>query len=155
MTPARILGPVVGLAVLALGGCSTVPLDSAPDVVGERAARYALEMKGKPYRYGGNTPRGFDCSGLVQYSYARAGARVPRTTEALWDASHRVPTRQLRTGDLLFFNQNGKRSAHVAIYLGEDRFVHAPATGKNVSLANLNDPYWRRHFQGARRPRVD
>lgn len=155
MTPARRFGLAAGFAVLTLAGCSSVPRYSAPDVIGERAARYALEMKGKPYRYGGNTPHGFDCSGLVQYSYARAGAQVPRTTGALWKASHRVSTRQLRTGDLLFFNQNGKRSSHVAIYLGNDRFVHAPATGKNVSLAHLNDPYWRRHFQGARRPRID
>jgi len=153
MASARALGLAAALAALLLAGCSSAPRQ--PDDVGAYAARYALEMQGKPYRYGGNTPRGFDCSGLVQWSYARAGARIPRTTQALWKASRRVSTHHLRTGDLLFFNEDGKRSSHVALYLGNDRFVHAPATGKSVSVGRLDDPYWRRHFEGARRPRID
>lgn len=155
MPTLRVLGLTSALAILALAGCSSAPRHADPDVIGERAARYALEMKGKPYRYGGDAPSGFDCSGLVQYSYRRAGARLPRSTEGLLRASRSVSTRALRPGDLLFFNQEGKRASHVAIYLGNARFVHAPSTGKRVSVANMNDAYWRRHFESARRPRVD
>lgn len=146
---------LVGFALLALGACSSAPRQANPDVIGERAARYAVEMKGKPYRYGGSTPRGFDCSGLVYYSYARAGARLPRSTGELLAASRTVSTHRLRPGDLLFFNQEGKRSSHVAIYLGTGRFVHAPSSGKRVSIGSMDDPYWRKHFASARRPRID
>lgn len=109
-------------------------------------------MQGKPYRYGGNTPRGFDCSGLVQYSYSLAGIDLPRNTEGLWKYSGAIATRNLRPGDLLFFNQEGKRSSHVAIYVGRERFVHAPSTGKRVSVGSLQSAYWRRHLESARRP---
>jgi len=109
-------------------------------------------MQGKPYRYGGNTPRGFDCSGLVQYSYARAGVDLPRSTESLWRNSSSIATRNLQPGDLLFFNQEGKRSSHVAIYIGRERFVHAPSTGKQVSVDKLDSSYWSRHLESARRP---
>lgn len=148
-------GFALTLSLAALTGCSTTSRQADSDVVGERAAKQALAMQGKPYRYGGNTPSGFDCSGLVQYSYGRAGARLPRSTEALWDSSRSVSQRQTRPGDLLFFTQEGKRSSHVGIYLGNDRFVHAPSSGKRVVTASLTDPYWRRHFEGARRPRLD
>jgi len=109
-------------------------------------------MQGKPYRYGGNTPRGFDCSGLVQYSYSLAGIDLPRSTEGLWKYSSAIATRNLQPGDLLFFNQEGKRSSHVAIYVGRERFVHAPSTGKRVSIGNLDSAYWRRHLESVRRP---
>lgn len=148
-------GFALALVTTALTGCSTTPPQASNGAIGERAAQHALAMQGKPYRYGGNTPNGFDCSGLVQYSYGRAGARLPRSTDALWDSSRTVSERQRRPGDLLFFTQDGKRSSHVGIYLGNGRFVHAPSSGKRVGIANLADPYWRRHFEGARRPHFD
>lgn len=155
MSALRVFGLASALAIVALTGCSSAPRQGDPEAVGERAARYALQMKGRPYRYGGNTPSGFDCSGLVHYSYSRAGARLPRSTQGLLSASRPVPTRGLRPGDLLFFNQEGKRASHVAIYLGNARFVHAPSTGKRVSVADMNDAYWRRHLESARRPRFE
>lgn len=143
---------VVGIALLALGACSSTP-ERAPggDAVAARAAEQALRMQGRPYRYGGNTPTGFDCSGLVQYGYARAGVKLPHGTDALRRISTPIKTSQLQRGDLLFFDQEGKRSSHVGIYLGSDRFVHAPSTGKQVNVARLADAYWRKHFAGARR----
>jgi len=147
----RVAPAAFGLVLLVLGGCSSEPRQAEPDV-GVAAARQALDMRGKPYRLGGSTPQGFDCSGLVQYSYARAGMRVPRSTEKQWANSHPVPRKELRPGDLLFFHQEGKRNSHVGIYVGDNRFVHAPSRGKNVSTASLSDPYWRQHFAGARRP---
>lgn len=146
---------LLSLAVM-LGGCSSTPLQSPSDAaIAARAADQALRMQGKPYRYGGNTPNGFDCSGLVQYSFSKAGVRLPRSTEGLWQRSRPIAVGKLQRGDLLFFDQEGKRSSHVAIYLGNDRFIHAPSSGKAVNVANFSDPYWRKHFAGARRPQWD
>jgi cell wall-associated NlpC family hydrolase len=147
----RISLAAVGLVLLALGGCSSAPKQADADV-GARAARHALEMQGKPYRAGGSSPRGFDCSGLVQYSYSQVSMRLPRSTEGLWAGSRTVSRSDIRPGDLLFFHQEGKRNSHVAIYVGNNRFVHAPSSGKHVSTASLTDRYWSRHFAGARRP---
>ena len=109
-------------------------------------------MLGRPYRYGGSTPStGFDCSGLVHFSYQQAGAAVPRSTEQQRLASRPVKLAELRRGDLLFFNQEGKKYGHVAIYLGDGRFVHSPSSGKSVRSDRLDSPYWRKHLSEARR----
>ncbi|MDJ0918630.1 MAG: C40 family peptidase [Woeseiaceae bacterium] len=116
----------------------------------ERAAAVALQQVGVPYRYGGQSPSGFDCSGLVHYSFARAGASVPRTTKQLWSASRFVDKGQLREGDLLFFRFDGK-IAHVGMYLGGGRFVHAPSSGKTVSVQPLWSGIYREAFVRAGR----
>lgn len=141
------------LTSVLLGGCASQPAQSPPDdlSVNLRAAHYARQLVGAPYRYGGNTPRGFDCSGLVQYSYARAGVAVPRTTREQRRRSRAVPRKHLYPGDLLFFDQLGKRGSHVGLYLGDQRFVHAPASGKVVHISTLANPYWQRHLLEARR----
>ena len=149
----RTIPVLAGFIVLiALAGCGHTPAKESAPPLASRAADHALTMVGKPYRYGGNTPKGFDCSGLVQYSYARAGVDLPRSTESLWRNSSSIATRNLQPGDLLFFNQEGKRSSHVAIYIGRERFVHAPSTGKQVSVDKLDSSYWSRHLESARRP---
>lgn len=134
-------------------GCSYQPTKPTPSTtqVTSIATQYALQMVGAPYRYGGNTPRGFDCSGLIHYSYARAGVTVPRTTRQQRKYSRPVARKDVRKGDLLFFNQKGKRSSHVGLYIGNNRFIHAPSTGKTVYVASLTNRYWRRYFVGARR----
>jgi cell wall-associated NlpC family hydrolase len=165
----------VALVLLALGGCSSTRHPApeadksakrpggaqaepqrggarADEDIGASAVQAALAMRGKPYRYGGYSPQGFDCSGLVHYSYARAGGSLPRNTNGLWVRSRAIDRGEIRPGDLLFFHQEGKRNSHVAIYIGGDRFVHAPSSGKQVSTASLSDPYWRQHFSVARRP---
>ena len=122
------------------------------EMVGDRAAHYATTMLGKRYHYRGASPaEGFDCSGLVQFSFRKAGAAVPRSTEQQRLASRPVPLTELRRGDLLFFDQEGKKYGHVAIYLGYGKFVHAPSSGKAVRSDWLDSPYWRKHFTGARR----
>lgn len=128
---------------------------SQEEDAGAGAVRVALEMVGTPYVWGGNSPKGFDCSGLVQYSYSLAGLELPRVTIKQRSASRAVPRRQLRPGDLLFFHIDGKRYSHIGIYIGEGEFVHAPRTGKSVTTASLSNPYWQRHFGGARRPVFD
>jgi len=150
-TPALLLA---WLALTQLSGCALNPRDSG-HAAGARAADHALAVVGSPYRYGGNSPSGFDCSGLVQYSYARAGVRLPHGTEHLWRYSRTVSARELRRGDLVFFDQQGKKSSHVGIYLGRDQFVHAPSSGKQVHVASLANPYWRRYFSAARRLDAD
>ncbi len=145
----------LGLCVLllALAACSSGPAvrhapgDTSP---GHLAARAALEQVGAPYRYGGNEPGGFDCSGLVQYSYLRAGVHVPRTTTQLWSAAETIGQGDLRAGDLLFFRIDGKMS-HVGMYLGERRFVHAPQSGRSVSVASLETPFYRQALVRAAR----
>lgn len=118
---------------------------------GDRAVAAALQQVGVPYRYGGNSPSGFDCSGLVQFSYAHAGKTVPRTTGALWADALPVSDNKLRKGDLLFFSIAGKMS-HVGMYIGDGRFVHAPASGKRVSIESLKNEYYRKALIRAGRP---
>jgi cell wall-associated NlpC family hydrolase len=142
-----MMGAMLGAALLALVGCGSLePIDrpparSAPAAATPRVVAVAQQMVGKPYRYGGNTPRGFDCSGLVHYSYTQAGRTVPRSTGAQYSGSRTVPYAQRAPGDLLFFHIDGKPS-HVGIYLGNGRFVHAPSSGKKVEYASLSNDYW-------------
>jgi len=119
---------------------------------GEKAAAVALRQVGKPYAYGGATPSGFDCSGLVQFSYGRAGMVVPRTTRQLWSATSTVRREDLQVGDLLFFSIEGKMS-HVGLYIGGQKFVHAPASGRTVTVAKLTSPFYSSALIRAGRPR--
>ena len=139
----------------ALAACGHVPVENPSETTGNRAANLALAMVGKPYRYGGNTPAGFDCSGLVQYSYGRSGVNLPHGTDELRRVTRLVSRSKLQRGDLLFFTQEGRRSSHVALYIGNSRFVHAPSSGKKVYVAGFDDSYWQRHFTEARRPDTD
>ena len=142
------------LAVLGAGCAATpargpVTVDEAGGVSGDlrsSIALLALSMIGVPYRYGGSDPRdGFDCSGLVHYAYTRHGQAVPRTSRAQFDAADKIPIEQAAAGDLLFFQDQANLS-HVGIYLGDGRFVHAPSSGHTVSIAKMDDPYYRRHL---------
>lgn len=145
-----------GVAALFLGfivaGCASNPSAPVTDPASaDRAAGSALKMVGKPYRYGGSGPAGFDCSGLVQYSYKLAGVSLPRSTDDLLRTSTPLRGQHLRRGDLLFFDQEGKKKSHVGIYLGDGRFVHAPSSGKVVRTDRLDSPYWKKHLSEARR----
>ena len=113
--------------------------------------RIAASMLGTPYRYGGSNPRGFDCSGLVYYSYRQAGIHVPRTTRAQLGAANRIRMSQLSPGDLLFFRIGRQDVSHVAIYAGDNRFIHAPSSGKRVSYGSMSDAYWKNRLVAAGR----
>jgi cell wall-associated NlpC family hydrolase len=131
-------------------GAFAAPAERDP---AQRAAQHAAQMAGKPYRYGGSSPAGFDCSGLVQFSYRQAGIRLPRSTQAQRRASRLVNAAKLKPGDLLFFHHDRKRNSHVGIYVGRGRFVHAPSSGKKVRSDRLDAPYWRAHLSEVRRIR--
>jgi murein DD-endopeptidase len=117
----------------------------------DEAASQAAKMIGRPYRFGGSAPSGFDCSGLVQYGYRQAGVRLPHNTDQQRAMGRPVRVEELRRGDLLFFNQEGKKFGHVGIYLGRGMFVHAPSSGKTVRSDRLEAPYWRKHLTEVRR----
>lgn len=117
--------------------------------VGESVAGIALRLKGVPYVYGGTTPAGFDCSGLVHYVYAQAGVQVPRTARAQMEAATKINPDHAQPGDLLFFHT--KPGWHVAIYLGRDKFIHAPWPGIPVSTASLRDDFYRERLKAAGR----
>lgn len=119
------------------------------DIERQYVIRTAQSLIGTPYRYGGDSPsRGFDCSGLVQYSHRVAGISVPRTSRQQHRSARRVALHDLQPGDLLFFRIQGK-TGHVGIYIGEGRFVHAPSSGKRVEITSLNNSYWKPRLIGA------
>jgi murein DD-endopeptidase len=144
------------LALAMLTACASGPrrTPGLPDAatLGERIAATALAQLGKPYRYGGNGPAAFDCSGLVRFAHAAHGIAVPRTTGDQFGAATPVPEQQLAAGDLLFFRfEAGPKVTHVAIYMGEGRFVHAPQGGRNVERGRLADPWFRQRLAGTGR----
>ena len=129
----------------------SVPAQVEP-TAGEKVVSIAAEFLGTPYRYGGDSPReGFDCSGLVFFSFEQMGLKVPRTAADQRKAAERVPRDDLEPGDLVFFRSSKGRVDHVGIYAGDGRFIHAPNSGSVVSYAYLDDPYYRSHFVSAGR----
>ncbi len=116
-------------------------------------ALQALGFLGVRYKYGGNSPdTGFDCSGLVRYVVSQAvGLVLPRDARAISELGAQIQTEELQPGDLVFFNTMRKPYSHVGIYVGDQRFVHAPASGGAVELVNMTERYWKSRFNGARR----
>ncbi len=134
---------------------ANIQLPAAPNIKQSNAVvSRALKAVGTPYRWGGNTPgKGLDCSGLVKYAFNDvADVNLPRTSNAMAEGhGQKVDRKDLKPGDLLFFNIKSRKVNHVAIYLGNDRFVHAPRRGKKVTVDTLKKPYWNSHYMVAKR----
>lgn len=143
------------LLALLLAGCAGTPKKTPPPAASSPpVVDYALSLEGAPYRWGKASPEeGFDCSGFVWHVYQRQGLTIPRTTEQMAEALPEVPEEDRRPGDLLFFHTGDKPFSHVALYLGDDAFIHAPSskTGR-VMVSGLGQRYWRDRLTGVRRP---
>lgn len=149
-------------AAALLAGCASAPAPhqgapapAAPlsDGQAQDIAIHALALVGTPYRYGGNTPQtGFDCSGLIGYVYRkRMASPAPRTVAQLGAWGQPVSSGALRAGDLVVFGP-GRAPSHAGIYVGQGRFVHAPASGGLVRLDSLRSAHWARQNPVFRRP---
>ncbi len=114
---------------------------------GSRAVSVAMSFLGTPYVWGGAAPGGFDCSGLVMYSFDQLGVSLPHSTYAMWNYGIPVPEDQLEPGDLVFFDGLG----HVGLYIGGGEYVNAPYTGAVVSVASLESGWAAANYVGARR----
>ena len=115
--------------------------------------RRAMGLLGTPYRWGGTSPdSGFDCSGLVNYVFRTAlGIELPRVSRDMAGNGEKIERAALSAGDLVFFGRRGKRVDHVGIYVGNGQFVHAPRTGRDVTVSRLDTGYWAGRFLQARR----
>ena len=113
----------------------------------------ALSLTGIQYKYGGNSPAtGFDCSGFVRYVFRNAAnLSLPPTARAIAQIGKSVKKDELQPGDLVFFNTLKSAFSHVGIYLGDNKFIHAPSKGKAVEVESMQNSYWSSRFEGAQR----
>lgn len=141
---------ILGVISLFLVSCSSSPKQkgyASSHTKQHKIIRIAKAQLGKPYRFGGVNPKtGFDCSGLINYSYKKVGLSIPRTTKQLYRIATPIKRNHLKAGDLVFFRINRNKISHVGLYLGNNKFIHAPSGGKRVNIASLNNKYWRTRF---------
>jgi Cell wall-associated hydrolases (invasion-associated proteins) len=147
--------------------CTTSAVESKPLTIAEahkvrvqKAQKTAMNKLmgqiGKPYRWGGSSPRtGFDCSGLVYYAYKDlVKFRIPRTANEMYHLrdARAIDRGELESGDLVFFRTRGRGTAdHVGVYVGGGKFIQSPRTGRDIQITSLSEDYWDRHYVGARR----
>jgi cell wall-associated NlpC family hydrolase len=151
---ARLAAGLLGVVLLTAcaGGPRRADVPARVSAVGAGIATIAQSQIGKPYRFGGSGPDAFDCSGLVLFSHAAQGIRVPRTTEEQFRAARPVREKQLAPGDLLFFRfERGRKVSHVGIYTGDGHFVHAPQSGRPVERRRREDPWYKSRLVGTGR----
>ncbi|MEZ2717664.1 peptidase P60 [Niallia circulans] len=110
----------------------------------------AKKYIGTPYKYGGTSPKGFDCSGFVGYSYKKLGKSLPRTTASMYKKGKKVKKSNLKKGDLIFFKTYKKGASHVGIYIGSNQFIHS-SSSKGVKVDKLSNSYWKTKYYGAKR----
>jgi hypothetical protein len=146
-----------GYAATVLATAATYGTTTGTSPVAQQAVQVALNQVGTPYVWGGESAAGFDCSGLVQFSYARAGVTLPRTAQQQYDATPHLPVAtELQAGDLVFFGAGPGAVDHVGIALGDGRMVDAPHTGTDVRLdeipVTVGAAYGGLTYLGATRP---
>lgn len=142
------------LLIISINAVSCVP----PDYMIRRGGygyssnnivRTAERYIGAKYKNGGSTPFGFDCSGFVMFVYQKNGIDLPREVTSQYYSGRGISLEDAKPGDLVFFQINSNRISHVGIYTGNNNFIHAPSSGKNVSYASIDNPYWEKRYIGA------
>jgi cell wall-associated NlpC family hydrolase len=158
-----VVVPLLLLLSIARHSCANdeAPIDNTPSAAtastqidgSDELVFHALAFLGVKYRYGGNSPdTGWDCSGYVFHVFKQGiGVVLPRDSFAMSERGETIIREDLRPGDLVFFNTLNRAFSHVGIYLGDNRFIHAPSTGKVVQISDMNSNYWARRFNGGRR----
>lgn len=155
----------VTLCAALLGACSSTPpaadtrsqrpaaTGASPSPAASEVVLYALGLLNTGYRFGGKNPEsGLDCSGMTAYIYREAvGMTLPHNAAQQARLGREVSPAQLQPGDLVFFNTNGRGISHVGLYIGDNRFVHAPSTNGHIKITPLDNPYFRTRYITARR----
>jgi cell wall-associated NlpC family hydrolase len=133
------------------GVAASPDVSIADESIKDRLLRVAQRMLAVPYRFGGTTLWGLDCSGFVQKAFAFLDLGLPRTAREQFREGLQVSKADLLAGDLVFFRTYAKYPSHVGIYLGDNRFIHASARDRKVTIDNLDEPYYMKHYIGAKR----
>lgn len=128
-----------------------VPAAQADNERTRQLLQKAMAYLGSPYRRGGSSSRGFDCSGFTSYIFRHAGVNLPHHSAAQARVGKPVPRNQLQPGDLVFFRTRGNRISHVGIYVGNGKFIHASSARGRVRIDSLNSGYYSKRYAGARR----
>jgi cell wall-associated NlpC family hydrolase len=146
---------LAGLIILAACSASIRRTPSYPQPLPRKSAQHLVTEAGKhvgePYRFGGTTRKGWDCSGFVKTVYQKSlKITLPRTADEMFRTSSPVPLSCAKPGDLVFFKISHKKASHVGIFIGDNRFIHV-STSDGVIISFLSDPYYRRYLLGLRR----
>ena len=163
MKPMLLRG-VIGVVAAVVVGCAgtpppkpavAIPVTHTPQATTPtqtQVVTVAQSLLGTPYRYGGSTPKGFDCSGFISHVYREAaGVNLPRETQGLTQIGRSIEMADLRPADIVYFKIEQQGQLHAGIYLGDGRFIHAPSTSGQVNIQRLDLDYWKTRYQGARR----
>ena len=148
---------LLACALLLAHGCGKNKISSGGPVKfgkasGPNVVATAKTQLGKPYKYGGTSPKtGFDCSGLILWSYSQYGVKVPRLARDQAKTGKAVKKSQLRHGDIVVFRISGRSGIHTGIYSGNGKFVHSPSSGKRIREDSINTDYWKRRYVSGRR----
>ena len=132
-------------------GAAAPPIAPADGVTVPAVIQTALDFLGVPYRLGGTDPSGFDCSGLMQWVFARHGMTLPREVRDQYRVGREIDLDDVKPGDLIFFETVSRGASHVGMIIGEGRFVHAPSSQGVVRVEPYTANYWIRRFVGVRR----